>query len=163
MAASLEIQVARTEDAAAACDVLRRSITALCLPDHNNNAQFLAAWLANKTVMNVTAWISDANNAFRVATLDNQIVGVAAMTKSGMVTLNYVSPDARFKGVSKSLLASLERTAAELRLPACKLTSTKTAERFYRSAGYRDDPEAKSTQGIALIKVLAPGSSATAR
>ena len=59
------------------------------------------------------------------------------MTKAGMITLNYVSPDARFQGVSKALLAALERTAAELGLKQCRLESTKTARRFYEAAGYR--------------------------
>jgi hypothetical protein len=38
-----------TEDAPAACDVLRRSISELCVADHGNDPTILARWLSNKT------------------------------------------------------------------------------------------------------------------
>jgi len=132
------IRLARAADAAAACEVLRRSIVELCAADHGNDAQFLSRWLANKTPENVAGWIGDPGNVVYVAVADGRIVGVAAMTRAGMVTLNYVAPDARFKGVSKALLAALERTAADLGLAQCQLESTKTARPFYEAAGYRE-------------------------
>ncbi len=46
------------------------------------------------------------------------------MTDAGEITLNYVSPDARFRGVSHALLAALERRAAERGSDACTLTGT---------------------------------------
>ena len=39
------------------------------------------------------------------------ILGVAAMNNSGKITLNYVSPDARFRGVSTALMQRLEAQA----------------------------------------------------
>lgn len=36
------------------------------------------------------------------------ILGVGAVTDKGEITLNYVSPDARFRGVSRALLGALE-------------------------------------------------------
>ncbi len=118
--------------------MLRRSIIELCEADHGNDPQFLSRWLANKTPENVAAWIADAGNFVYVAVDGGRIAGVAAMTRAGLVTLNYVSPDARFRGVSKALLAELERKAAELGLAQCSLESTKTARRFYEAAGYRE-------------------------
>jgi GNAT superfamily N-acetyltransferase len=135
---AMHIRPAQTADAAAACDVLRRSIAELCAADHGNDTQFLSRWLANKTPENVAAWISDPGNVVYVAIDAGAIVGVASMTRAGLITLNYVSPDARFKGVSKALLATLERKAADLGLTQCRLESTKTARRFYESAGYRE-------------------------
>jgi N-acetylglutamate synthase-like GNAT family acetyltransferase len=73
-----------------------------------------------------------------VATDDEAIVGVASVTTSGEITLNYVSPDARFRGVSKALLKRLEAKAAELGNERCVLTSTVTARLFYLSAGYEE-------------------------
>jgi GNAT superfamily N-acetyltransferase len=134
----VQIREARAEDAAAACDVLRRSITELCAADHNNDPAWLAGWLANKTPENVAAWIGDPNNVVYVAVDDGRIAGVAAMERAGRISLNYVSPDARFKGISKALLGGLERKARELGLVQCTLESTKTALRFYRAAGYRE-------------------------
>jgi len=135
------IRYACSADAAAACDVLRRSIAELCTADHGDDPKFLTGWLANKTPENVAAWIADPGNVLYVAIDDGAIVGVAGMTKAGLVTLNYVSPDARFKGVSKALLAALERKAADLGLTQCRLESTKTARRFYESAGYHEQQD----------------------
>ena len=61
------------------------------------------------------------------------------MNNSGEITLNYVSPDARFRGVGKAMMAALEREARELGLAECFLTSTDTAHAFYLTLGYRDD------------------------
>jgi GNAT superfamily N-acetyltransferase len=134
----LHIREARAADAVAACKVLRRSIVELCEADHHNDPAFLQGWLANKTLKNVAAWISDPGNVVLVAVDGGVIAGVASMTKAGLITLNYVSPDARFKGVSKALLAALEGKAAALGLTRCRLESTKTARRFYKAAGYRE-------------------------
>jgi quinol monooxygenase YgiN len=40
-----EIRAARPEDAPAACDVLRRSITELCGADHHDDPEILRRWL----------------------------------------------------------------------------------------------------------------------
>jgi N-acetylglutamate synthase-like GNAT family acetyltransferase len=152
---ALQIRPARAADATAACAVLRRSIAELCEADHRNDPQFLAAWLANKTPENVAAWIAADGNFVYIAFADGRIVGVAAMTRTGLITLNYVSPDARFKGVSKALLAELERKAAELGLAQCSLASTKTAQRFYRSAGFREQQGSETGGGIPMVKDLA--------
>jgi GNAT superfamily N-acetyltransferase len=136
--APFDIRQARVEDAAAACEVLRRSITELCAADHHNDPAWLAGWLANKTPENVAAWITDPGNVVYVAVDSGRIAGVAAMNKTGRISLNYVSPDARCRGVSKALLAALEAKAADLGLTRCTLESTKTALGFYRAAGYRE-------------------------
>jgi hypothetical protein len=51
----MEIRDAETEDALAACQVLRRSITELCISDHRNDPTILGRWLANKTPENVVS------------------------------------------------------------------------------------------------------------
>jgi GNAT superfamily N-acetyltransferase len=144
---ALQIRPAHVADAAEACSVLRRSIVELCAADHGHDPAFLSGWLANKTPENVAAWISDPSNVVYVAVDGDAIAGVASMTKAGMITLNYVSPDARFKGVSKALLAALERKATELGLTQCRLESTRTARRFYEAAGYREQSGAASGCG----------------
>ena len=67
------------------------------------------------------------------------VLAVGSVTDAGEITLNYVAPDARFRGVSRALLRALEARAAERGNIRCTLTSTETAHRFYRSAGYVDD------------------------
>jgi GNAT superfamily N-acetyltransferase len=60
------------------------------------------------------------------------------MTKAGKITLNYVSPEARFRGISKALIDRLEAQARELGLDRCTLNSTETARQFYLSLGYQE-------------------------
>jgi GNAT superfamily N-acetyltransferase len=133
----MHIREARIEDAYEACQVLRRSISELCIDDHQNETAVLERWLANKTPENVTAWISHPNNHVFVAT-DNEetILAVGAVTSIGEITLNYVSPNARFQGISRALLARLEARARKLGNAICTLTSIETARRFYLTAGY---------------------------
>jgi GNAT superfamily N-acetyltransferase len=61
--------------------------------------------------------------------------------------LNYVAPEARFRGVSRAVLKALESRAIERGNTRCTLTSTETAHRFYQSAGYVDDGAPKGKFG----------------
>jgi GNAT superfamily N-acetyltransferase len=71
-----------------------------------------------------------------VAVKTDAIVAVGMVTDAGEVLLNYVSPDARFSGVSRALLQALEDRARERGAILCRLESTETARRFYHSSGY---------------------------
>ena len=135
----MEIRDAQREDAPGACQVLRRSITELCAADHGNDPTILARWLSNKTPDNVASWIARPDNSVLVAVEDGAILAVGSVTDGGEVTLNYVSPDARFRGVSRELLRALETRAAERGSMRCILTSTATARRFYHANGYIED------------------------
>ena len=146
---TLQIREARAADAADACALLRRSIAELCEADHRGDAQFLSDWLANKTPENVAASISDPGNVVYVAVDNGKVAGIAAMARAGFITLNYVSPDVCFKGVSKALLVRLEDKALELGLAQCNLASTKTAERFYpppATASSKEPTQARAVQ-----------------
>ena len=147
----MQIRPARTEDAAAACDVIRRSIVELCHADHGGDPAALQPWLSNKTPQNVATWIARQDNNVFVAVDGDVILGVAVITDHGEILLNYVSPDARLRGVSKALLAQMEATARQRGNAACTLTSTVTARRFYASAGYVDS-EAPDAAPRAMIK-----------
>jgi GNAT superfamily N-acetyltransferase len=135
----MEIRDAVPEDAPAACDVLRRSISELCSADHHNDPVILGRWLANKTTEIVASWIVNPTNSVLVAVESGIILAVGAVTDAGEITLNYVSPDARFRGVSRALLTTLETRAQERGNQRCTLLSTETAHRFYQSAGYVND------------------------
>ena len=135
----MQIRDATPEDAAAACDVLRRSISELCVADHRNDPAILGAWLGNKTPEIVAGWTRQKGNSLLVATEGNAILAVGSVTDAGEIMLNYVAPEARFRGVSRALLKALEARAAERGNARCRLTSTETAHRFYQSAGYTDD------------------------
>jgi N-acetylglutamate synthase-like GNAT family acetyltransferase len=129
------VREATTDDAAEACAVIRRSIVELCHLDHRGDEAFLTKWLSNKTAENVGRWISQRRHFF-VAEDGGKILGAAAMLDSGKIILNYVSPDARFRGVSKALMWALEDRASALGIAECRVESTQTALRFYQALGY---------------------------
>jgi GNAT superfamily N-acetyltransferase len=135
----MKIRRAVAKDAEAASLVLRRSITELCQRDHDNDPAILQSWLANKTAEKFREWAvaSDAL-CFVVAGDDGAILGVGLLSNGGEVRLNYVSPDARFRGVSTALIDAMEQEARTLGIARLTLNSTATAHRFYLSRGYKD-------------------------
>jgi GNAT superfamily N-acetyltransferase len=155
----MEIRDAVLADAPAACQVLRRSITELCTADHRNDPAILERWLANKTPEIVASWIAQPASSMLVAVEDGIILAVGAVTDLGEITLNYVSPEARFRGASRAMLGALEARAAELGNTRCTLISTETARRFYRAASYVEDgpPQGKfgTTGSYPMSKPLA--------
>jgi GNAT superfamily N-acetyltransferase len=154
----MEIRDAIAEDAPAACEVLRRSISELCVVDHGNDPSILAKWLLNKTPEIVTSWIGLPDDSMLVAVEGSTILAVGGITKAGHITLNYVSPDARFCGVSRALLAALEARALERDNVRCTLNSTETALQFYLANGYLIDgpPDHKhGAGGYPMSKILA--------
>jgi GNAT superfamily N-acetyltransferase len=133
----VRIRIARPSDAAAACAVMRRSIVELCQADHGGDAKALETWLANKQPEIVARWIAGDPEGYWVAVDGEAIQGIAAI-RAGEILLNYVSPDARFRGVSRALIERLEQRARESGWERLTLTSTVTAHRFYRARGYTD-------------------------
>ena len=132
------IRDARPADADKACRVMRASITELCIADHNNNPDILGRWLANKTPANVAAWADDSGSSLLVAVESNDMLAVGGVKDDGEITLNYVAPAARFRGVSAAMLWALEARATERGAVRATLLSTETAHRFYLARGYRD-------------------------
>jgi ribosomal protein S18 acetylase RimI-like enzyme len=143
----MQIRRAYISEAEAICLVHRRSIVELCVADHGDDPAILEAWLASKTPENVRRWIERPDNNLFVAVDDEAILAVGCVTDAGEITVNYVSPDARFRGVSKAMLAQLETTARERGAERCALVSTETARRFYRSAGYVEGGRQESRFG----------------
>lgn len=143
----MQIRDAIIADAPAACRVLRRSITELCAADHRDDPAILDRWLHNKTPEALATWVSRPGGSILVAVDESAIVGVGGVTDGGEITLNYVAPDARFRGVSRAMLRALERRAQERGNTRCTLLSTETAHRFYLANGYADDGAAQGKFG----------------
>ena len=138
-AENVTIRDAVPDDAVAASHVLKESIARLCVADRGNDPAILNAWLANKTPEIVAAWAVQKGSSLLLAVEGDAILAVGSVTDVGKITLNYVAPVARFRGVSRALLKALEARAMERGNSHCTLTSTETAHRFYQSAGYVDD------------------------
>jgi GNAT superfamily N-acetyltransferase len=134
----MKVRDAIPEDAAAACLVMRRSIAELCAADHGNDPAIPDRWLSNKTPEIFRSWIKPGNTLL-VAVDNDCILAVGSVTDAGEITLNYVSPDARFRGVSDALLAALEDRARQRGNARCTLSSTETARRFYLARGYSEN------------------------
>jgi GNAT superfamily N-acetyltransferase len=135
----MRIRRALAADADACAAVLRASIRQLCANDHGGDPEAVARWCANKTPAHLARWIEAPDQRLFVAERAGRVLGVASIATDGEVLLNYVAPDARFRGVSTALLARLERELAALGHVEARLESTRTAHRFYRARGWRDD------------------------
>lgn len=131
----MRIRNATPVDGPAACEVMRCSIAELCVADHRNDPTILGRWLSNKTPEIFRSWIGPGNSLM-VAVEHERILAVGCITDSGVITLNYMSPDARFRGISTTLLNALERRAIEIGNSKLQLESTETARQFYLARGY---------------------------
>jgi GNAT superfamily N-acetyltransferase len=141
------IREANPKDAEAACKVLRHSIEQCCADDHKNDAAILSSWLANKTPEIIRTWFNPPAYAV-IAEQDGESVGVALLGGSGVITLNYLLPEARFQGIGKAMLGALEKEAERRGLTELELSSTATAHGFYLRNGYFDTGKKSSMFGL---------------
>jgi len=124
--------------------VLTASITELCGLDHGDDPVALAAWTRNKSVDGVAGMLANVNLHLYVATRDDDVLAVGAVTLDGGIALNYVAPEARFTGISTLLLKSLEAALLAMGHAEGRLESTQTAMAFYQSRGWVvDGPQAE--------------------
>ncbi len=128
----------RPDEAAEACAVIRRSIKDLCHADHDSAPDILGPWLANKTPETVRGWIESNPSGVIGAVSPEGIGGVGGLLPGGKISLNYVAPWARFRGVSKGMMRDLEARAGAAGEAYCTLISTVTAHAFYQALGYDD-------------------------
>jgi len=145
---SVEIRVAASIDAFAACNVLRRSITECCVLDHRDDPAILGAWLGNKTPQMVANWFGSPTNYCLVAVLDGEVVGVALLTGAGKLALCYLLPEARGHGAGRALLAKMEEQACSWGVKALQLHSTASGAGFFAAHGYVDAGKVRSPYGV---------------
>ena len=101
------IRTAVPQDAEAMSAVLIASITELCTDDHHGDPAAIAAWTANKSPAGIGRWFANPANRLFVAEDGGAVVAVGGFNSGGEVILNYVAPAARFRGVSRAMLAHL--------------------------------------------------------
>ena len=123
-------------DSEQAVDVLRQSIIQLCGIDHQDDGGKIAEWLSNKTTASWAEWVNRKDAKVLVAECAEKILGVGMVNDKGEILLNYVCPEARFRGISKAILLALESWVSSRGIEICFLKSTLTARRFYESSGY---------------------------
>jgi len=137
-------------DAETAVDVLRRTITEVCIADHQNDTPTLERWLRNKTPERFRRWLSTPNNFVAVAVVQETICGVGAIRRSGDLDLCYVHPAWQRHGIGRALLLAMESQAHEWRVRTLRLISTETARAFYERHGYVFLPE-ESAPGYGVL------------
>lgn len=152
----LGVRPARLEDAEAMSAVLIASITHLCAADHGGDADLIAAWTANKTPEGVRAMLARAGSTVLVAELDGRLAGVGACDDKANVTLNYVAPDCRRRGVGTALLAALEAHIQAQGHHGARLASTRTAHGFYVRSGWRDAGPPEDVFGLSGLSMHKP-------
>ena len=130
---------ALSRDAETMSTILIASITQLCAADHRNDPALIASWTANKSPAALVRMIEEATVTFFIAERNGEPAGVGGIDCDGIVRLNYVSPEHRFKGVSSALLTFMEAELAKAGVTEARLVSSETARELYRKAGWTDD------------------------
>jgi GNAT superfamily N-acetyltransferase len=130
------VRPATDADAESAVEVLRRSITEVCVADHQNDAPTLERWLRNKTPERFRIWRSAPDNFMPVAVAQETICGVGAVRQNGDLDLCYVHPAWQRRGIGRSLLLAMESQAREWGVQTLRLISSQTARKFYERHGY---------------------------
>jgi N-acetylglutamate synthase-like GNAT family acetyltransferase len=148
---NISVREARVADAGAVIEVVRDSITRLCVADHHNETRLLGDWLENKTTENFGIWLANEDNYCVVAEAPS-VCGVGLLHRSGEIRLLYVSPGTQRQGAGRALLERLESQALTWRLSHLHLCSTAVARPFYEASGYRDRCEIETWRGIVCYK-----------
>jgi GNAT superfamily N-acetyltransferase len=144
----IEIRIAELDDAAAACLVLRRSISECCGADHGGRPEVLQNWLGNKTPDNVAGWIASPSNHTLVALRDGEVVGVSLLTQAGKLSLCYLLPEVQHLGVGKAMLQCQERQARQWGISVLRLHGTASGREFFARNGYVLAGKEKSCYGV---------------
>jgi GNAT superfamily N-acetyltransferase len=137
MTPNQHVRRACDNDAEAAIQVIRDSVTLLCEADHHNEPQILERWLSNKTSEHFRRWLSDPETFLAVADVDSVVRGVALLRQLGEIQLCYVQPGFQRQGLGRSLLMELERQARIWGLTRLRLNSSHEARHFYEHHGFQ--------------------------
>ena len=129
-------------------------IVQLCHADHRGDAAAIADWAGDGSAEKFLKLLAQPGMVLLVAERDDVIVGLGARAGQ-LVTLNYVDPAQRFSGVSKAIMAALERGMVEDGFDSARLNSTITAMQFYDSLGWRRQGEPLPDGSRPMRKTLA--------
>lgn len=127
---------ARLEHAESVCEVIRESITQLCIEDHSSKQSILEPWLSNKTPENCELWIDNPQSKSFVALEGQYPVGISMIGNNGYIYLCYVHPEKIGFGIGKQLILACEKHAMLLKLEEMNVDSSLTAKGFYEAQGF---------------------------
>lgn len=144
----ITVRRAVADDIPAMSRVLTASIRDLCAADHRDDPDRVARWTANKTEAGVAKMLANPGAILFVAEHDGAIAAVGCVLRPDEIGLNYVDPAHRFAGISRAMLAAMEREIGAAGHGEARLVSTGTAHRFYRDAGWQDAGEPQDHGGM---------------
>lgn len=156
--ADIDIRAATVFDVFELSCVLHDSIRSLCVADHNNDAEIVERWTANKTPQDIRSWIA-AGQCPLVAEVSGRIGGLGLTMADGGIALLYVAPFAVGKKLGHALLCALEDELRRKGHSASHLTATRTALEFYKSHGWEANGPCQSCFGLPghpMRKLLQP-------
>ena len=141
---NLNIREATKADARSMAALRAASIRALCEPDHHGDEAAIKRWVGADDKFEQLLARDDLT--LIAVELDDQLAGLGAMS-GDRVTLNYVHPDFRFRGVSKAIMQTLESRMVAHGVLRGVLDSSVTALRFYQAIGWKKDGPADPESG----------------
>ena len=140
---------AHIDEAAAIAELIRASITELCVADHGGDQAKIDRWLENKTEDEVHSWLKRDELFIFVMDGDQGLRAAGCHDTRGVVLMNYIAPGQRLKGLSSLMLAHLEASMLENGLAEARLVSTATARQFYENRGWQAYGELMPCMGVA--------------
>ena len=145
------VREAGLADAYAMAELRARSIKDLCAADHRDDSAAIAAWVGPPDQF--VRIMEYPDNVLLVAEIDGALAGLAGLY-GDMVTLNYVDPNYRFRGVSKALMEATEARLRDGGVTLGRLRSTATALAFYRAQGWVETGPGTPDDGTPMEKRL---------
>ncbi|WP_170381909.1 GNAT family N-acetyltransferase [Ruegeria atlantica] len=115
--------------------VLIRSITQLCVADHQNDPQAIEQWVADKDPATIRGWIIDGAGIW-LAEHAGQTAAVGGL-RGAEITLLYIDPDHGGHGIGAALLNRLEQEVIASGHSEARLEATRTAQAFYERYGWQ--------------------------
>lgn len=143
------VRPARLDEAKAIANLVRGSISELCLDDQDDDDSRLDQWLADKTENDIAAMIADDTLSFYVIGCSTGLAAAGCHRDDGVILMNYVSPFYRFQGLSARMIGFLEDSIAAQGRATARLVSTRTAITFYEDRGWHSDGDPIPCMGIA--------------
>lgn len=152
----MHVRCAGESDAGPASEVTRRPIGELCATEYRDDPLVLARWLSDKTPADFRRWIGSADRSVCVAVRDDGgLAAVGMVAWRGEIVLNFVAPEARFRGASKALMTHMEGHLLGHGVDRVVLFSTHVARQFYGSLGYAEVGRRESRFGTLEVIEMA--------
>lgn len=127
------------------------SIRQLCGADHGNLPSAMESWIGAPDKF--LRLLQQGETTLLVVEIEGVLAGLGGIA-GDVVTLNYVHPAYRFRGVSKALMQALEARLAQSGINLGRLRSTATAVRFYQSIGWVETGPGTANEGTPMEKRL---------